>query len=1119
MVVYNDSALTFDGLHGDFNGTSSSVAAVTTSSSRSMSGVLNISTGLFVMGEYPGSMMPAEGVTMPITAAHNSATGVFTVVGYVPRFAMLKEMVLWGVKLTLSMDTLSLLGENDLVMNGVLQGTIDLAKSAAAAIPTMPEVEAMTITNFVLARDDAGEIQPPDPFTVEVTSETDASLSIGDGNAGSMLAKMTIPVGIGLPCKEVITGIVGSVEIDLIFLQINTDTRNMSMTCGELKPDDSERFSVSAKGLSMQLFSDKYAGILAHIVSQLSANGILLPKLDMDLVVRFGANGWYYDVLLEWGIERDVNAMVDDLGLGGSALASEDARQFSMSAEIVFTTKYGFPVEANVTVVVRLTLPGVMLGAHANFKLGPSCEPGVGFRFEAEGQFVFGQMQMPGSDDPSFFPDAVDVKGSLTRYCPDYLQNTLHVGRLSAGNVTIVEGVTLIEAFVEIRITTYVSGGISIVAGELHGEVEVDFRALLLGIGIPESLLNADFKYDLSMTLTFEWQQTVFDAFLLAVIDFEMGSEMVLEPQGGLPSTTSIVNVTGHAEASFPCKLGHSFKGNVSIDFEMIRNDKHLFKTDEAMTAYFVLYCGDVEAGNRLFELEVEVPSVSLTLQSVEIAVTDFKFYATGWGMDNITADATTVIEASEVPDWANQTDFNGTNGSAAALGMPGENFLSEETNEFVRYYDGRDFALSGMISGKLAASVGEVGLGSAATFFFDTRDGSFTASTMFYFTSQFLNLTLEIGAESKNRCSYKGNYVKGTFSLADGISSGGVGEATSAPVQGVVSGTKWCGDPAREGMAFELILTVSDYSIALGDGSGLAEALEISRASALFVGMLRDDADADADWGPTDLDWNMTFSGSAHLLGGAHASTINSIGSMSLTVGVTILDGGFTLDKLDIKLLVDYVLPAEPGTWQADEAVDPVSIKGTLDIHYPCPPDGVMIDGFVGVDVYTDYVNITGSMGMLGRNFGLFSYNCHTKTVKLYVTLDSVKVGRYDVPDYFITLDAVRVNLTMGFGKARPSVEATTDDLMNGTNVSASALREEEFLIAEKTYVTGSIQGLFQTKDGGKEMTRLNASEMDGSNRPGLMVEAVVIFDTRDWTQLDITAKLTYRWINKDGL
>ena len=294
---------------------------------------------------------------------------------------------------------------------------------------------------------------------------------------------------------------------------------------------------------------------------------------------------------------------------------------------------------------------------------------------------------------------------------------------------------------VEVTWTTDVEREVIALTGEMFAHVDVDVPQFdIAKLGIPSAMLDYDLQFDIKAKVSFEWNVIQFNAFFFAKIDFSFDSVITTTPEG-FAATTSTVNITGRAEAAFPCQLGHAFVGNVSIDFEMVRGDKYLFKTDDSIEAYFKLYCGEASAGDRIFDLEVSIPS--LTVMNGALSLTDFEMYATGYGMNDPNAEGTITLEGEAPQDMhqnitsdddatggtfqkmsnaTNATAANANNVSSLGQGFFGQlgsmddavdaateqvsSFASEETNKAMQFYSGREMALAGMISGKLAAGL-----------------------------------------------------------------------------------------------------------------------------------------------------------------------------------------------------------------------------------------------------------------------------------------------------------------------------------------------------------------------------------------------------------------------------
>jgi hypothetical protein len=109
-----------------------------------------------------------------------------------------------------------------------------------------------SVTTVFLDQDGVTEVNAMDALVI---GESRAELILGDGTVGSLRAEMALPEMV-LPCVGGVSNISGTMFVDLFVIQLNAEFEGAGMWCGDIKPDDSVRFSATAKGLALQLYSD-----------------------------------------------------------------------------------------------------------------------------------------------------------------------------------------------------------------------------------------------------------------------------------------------------------------------------------------------------------------------------------------------------------------------------------------------------------------------------------------------------------------------------------------------------------------------------------------------------------------------------------------------------------------------------------------------------------------------------------------------------------------------------------------------------------------------------------------------------------------------------------------------
>ena len=254
--------------------------------------------------------------------------------------------------------------------------------------------------------------------------------------------------------------------------------------------------------------------------------------------------------------------------------------------------------------------------------------------------------------------------------------------------------------------------------------------------------------------------------------------------------------------------------------------------------------------------------------------------------------------------------------------------------------------AFGGVLSGEVAldASVGGVGAGAVegiVSFGFDTRDGSWSAATTMRFTSEMVNATAVVAANSG--CTEAGTLGSGSISMTFG------GEGSSNLNAGVTC-VKRCGAWAKQYGSMIVKANVSKSKIVLEDNL----VLNLNNIDLKLVGNAGTPGDNEAgagaiDFGAADDDENalaaLTWNGA--LVAEDVTLSMPETG-LSLTGGVSVkfdigLDKKPVLTGVDATLVVEYNMAATLGgaenRGERDEDEDILDSYGTLvRLNHPPP-------------------------------------------------------------------------------------------------------------------------------------------------------------------------------------
>ena len=98
-----------------------------------------------------------------------------------------------------------------------------------------------------------------------------------------------------------------------------------------------------------------------------------------------------------------------------------------------------------------------------------------------------------------------------------------------------------------------------------------------------------------------------------------------------------------------------------------------------------------------------------------------------------------------------------------------------------------------------------------------------------------------------------------------------------------------------------------------------------------------RTDKDPDSGEFALDMDWEGTFKATARMAFGADlddATASKMLGVIKIDVAFGSSDGEFALRRVKIEAAIQYVVPAEDGSWQLKAGKDHVFVRGIVIIN-----------------------------------------------------------------------------------------------------------------------------------------------------------------------------------------
>jgi hypothetical protein len=1056
-------------------------------------GKVSFDVGFITMGE-PGGVpsIPTEAITAGVSAVRYDsieegegavvvATANVNLITYTPTIHLSNAVII----MTMDESSVFPVVDDQLVMSIEMRGLLDLGTSFLGTnlIP-LPSIVTTVVSKLRAEKTayDGFAVTETHPIVAHGSTGT---MTVGDSTGGAMRFEMNID-DLAIPCTEETINISGVVHLELLIISVNAEVDDAVFVCGPLVPSDEKpRLSAVSYGLRIEFFTEKYRAVFARIAAL--ANSMTEEQsVDMHMAVYFGENGWYYDMLFVFNFEHEAHAS-----------------QFSMTASAELTTKYGMPVETRLAIEMNYLADAIEAHAYGSFNLGETCEPGM-FAFRIGGSILLKPSRFKFDAVQKFaplkwFPDGdFSIAGSITRWCADYEQNSQTDVYGEILNVVIIKDMMVLDhAILDIKVVTRFGLGVQSAYGFIEGKATLSISGdeamkrfsekTTMPVAVVRSL-------DTSLTIRISMkykkadpQPYKFYLYILATIELDSA---YLAPQNGFYAESS---VRGNVTINYPCTPSQyaSIEGDIDLLMKSNTTGKIYFDSGAPMYGRVDYFCKNDEFKDER-EFAVHISAEYFSLNDNTVKVEDFHLVAIAYRVDD---------GSEAMIDAENLTLPNVTDDNTRFL----ENYnRAQEASKKLANALNRPW--KGLISGKISTGDGTIGL--SASYIFDWKLGTFDLVTSFHYNSDLVNFTLSLGASSN--CTEMGEFISGTVSLKD--FNEGISE-TSAPGRGNVTGTQWCGEWATTLQRYKFELTMEDFSIPIGpDPTGEPQAIEIRGGVILLIGRVPRGQPWNDNEENVPLDWELNIAGRAYLIGGPGATLMDSLGNVEVEVNATwSKEAGLKILGLKIEADINYVIPS-PGE---DEDGVLVSATGHLDIYYPCPADGLMLSGEIYIDVGISWLTITGFQNGTGENFATISYNCTSRVLKVEAYFPKVLISGASGLD--LSFSNVDILLEAKLGDAKQTM---SDDYsyIQGGNISSNSSSVVALGGAPGKYVAGKISGIVNLQNTNYDMSNPNFGGQEDVEHPGFKLFLVVVFDTRDWTELEINAKLSFNYVSDEG-
>ena len=273
--------------------------------------------------------------------------------------------------------------------------------------------------------------------------------------------------------------------------------------------------------------------------------------------------------------------------------------------------------------------------------------------------------------------------------------------------------------------------------------------------------------------------------------------------------------------------------------------------------------------------------------------------------------------------------------------------------------------------------------------------------------------------------------------------------------------------------------------------------------------GRLTNPEDDDED--SEDVDWALDVSGTAYLIGAGRGveDTLGALGELTFSATATLSAAGhFAVMSVAVTVNVDVSVPK---TGSDAGAGDLLSVRGALDVSWPCPDSGVMVDGEVYFELDTPFAKATpgleGGEGDKSDKSATLFFGCAETRLVVTGRMGKMDVGVEGGPKLIfrnVVFDLDMHAPSQGGGGGGGNATPALGD-------SASSVFD-----AGTLYVRGNMSGAASfAKTGQAEMSLAEGGDDpadDVTRNPGLSIDMAVRFDTRYPLATSFFANVSHR-------
>ena len=420
-----------------------------------------------------------------------------------------------------------------------------------------------------------------------------------------------------------------------------------------------------------------------------------------------------------------------------------------------------------------------------------------------------------------------------------------------------------------------------------------------------------------------------------------------------------------------------------------------------------------------------------------------------------------------------------------------------------------------GTVGGKVAMTSGDIGgtIGASVKFTFDTATGYWSVVAGMSYSSPNFNMTVDVGTETL--CTELGTFVDGHMTLLLPIPAM---DTVPEPGKGSINGVVRCGDAAVEFGKYQLRASVETMTLQVD------QVVVYIKELSLDVDVLIPEGKDDSITDFAEYDFHVRAVGRILLGTDFEFPGAELLNALTPDLGMDLygeLIGGELVNvSITLVAMIQYTLPADEGSWQESLGVDKLNIWSYLRISYPCPDDGIAMNGDINLEA----------------NFDSFSISKGTGTIKY----DCSEHGRIDVTAHIGTIafqtggdrsnsDASKfqirsVDFELHIEKGAPALGVLWGEVDAPSDGAGArhALAAPSADLGGDYSIAGKISGIFTPT--------LASSEVEGQR--GLQILVSINFDlpahyslvvnvryTSNMVHLDVTGRIDLDFSNPDQL